>query len=201
MSKGFEYELKYELTEAGYRALLAELEVEGAPNFFRNTYYTVAATTSRQDWVLRLRSWSEGPAELTLKVGKREPSGLFSSVEYTAVVTSNRPREWENSEPLRVLRADLTREELKEEGSIDNVRYRMRPPFGPAPYWELDHARLSLTEELFELEIEYPAEKVPPLEEIMVFEQELTRWVQGLGVTFEASRKTKYQRFLEALKK
>lgn len=194
-----EEELKYELSEQAYHALLGLATQEGETQKFCNGYYVTAQDTGRRDWVLRLRQGEQGPGELTLKIGRRTGPGTFSSEEYTALVESRQPDTWESTEPLQVFRREISRDPLLLQGESHNERRVLAAPMGPVAFWELDRTTLPNGKVFHELEIEYPAESSPTPEQIIGFRHQLEDWIFDCGLQAVPSQKTKYRRFLEAV--
>jgi hypothetical protein len=193
-----ENELKYELDEPSYQRLLERLAPLGKPLVFRNIYFACSLDSGRRDWVLRLRRGSSDPGELTLKIGGEVSPGTFRSIEYTAAVLGVDPTRWEDTEPLRVLRSEVSRSPLVLQGEAHNERWLLAAPLGPVPRWELDRTTLPGGKTCYELEIEYPAGSSPTVQEVGAFRGQLQDWLAAQGVSAGASRKTKYRRFLEA---
>lgn len=195
-----ENELKYELSETAYHYLLASLSPEGEAQVFRNAYYAVETDVGRRDWVLRLRQREASVGgELTLKVGRQVSPGSFSSVEHTALVQSDLPADWEETEPLRVFRQEISSEALVCRGAAKNERRLLTAPLGPAPLWELDCTTLPNGKVFYELEIEFPPETAPTAEQIAGFRAELEEWMFDQGVQAVPGKKTKYRRFLDSI--
>jgi hypothetical protein len=195
-----ETELKYELSEAAYHALLAARPVGGAPAAFSNAYFTTEGEQPRRDWVLRLRQRpGETGGELTLKVGRQLSPGSFSSMEYSARVSSDQPADWEETEPLRVFREEISRQPLLCRGRSDNERRLVRAPLGPVPLWEVDRTSLPNGKLFHELEIEFPPDRAPTPELLSGFRAQLEEWMFQQELPAVPSRKTKYRRFLEAI--
>jgi hypothetical protein len=196
-----ENEIKYELTEQSYQALLSILPAVGEPKLFTNVYYKAALESGRRDWVLRLRRQDneEGaPGELTLKVGRQTSPGAYSSMEYTAFVNSSDPADWEDTEPLRIFRQEISQAAILAQGQASNQRQVVQAPLGPAPHWEVDSTLLPNGKRAFELEIEFPTETAPKAEEMAGFQAQVEEWMFDNDVRVTVSTKTKYRRFLEA---
>lgn len=195
-----ENELKYELCQESYHALLAATDSLGEPQRFSNTYFHVEEETGRRDWVLRLRRRAgEGGGELTLKVGRQTSPGTFSSVEYTAQVHSATPADWEETEPMRVFRQEISRGAVVCQGQTLNERQVVRAPLGPVPGWEVDRTELPNGKICFELEIEYPPDISPTPEQLSGFRAQIEEWLFDQELKSSTSTKTKYRRFLEAI--
>ena len=195
-----ENELKYELSEESYHSLLGLLSQEGETLSFFNAYFVASEDTGRRDWVLRLRrSGDEGAGELTLKVGRQTSPGAFSSTEYTAEVQSDQPADWEETEPMRVFRQEISKVAIVPQGRARNERKIVQAPLGPVRQWEVDRTELPNGKVCYELEIEYPPDVSPSPEQIAGFRAELEEWMFEHSLKATASSKTKYRRFLEAV--
>lgn len=199
MNSSTENELKFELTKSDYQALLDLLPRAKEADVFSNCYYTVADDKKAKDWVLRLRQRPGQAGELTLKMGRKLKDGLYSSSEITARVNGINPLDWETSEPVKALRAQVSSKPIIAVGSISNKRQLLSAPLGPAQYWELDRAVYPNAQTLYELEIEYPQHSPPSQEAFISFQEEVSSWAKAQGLSLKPSLKTKYQRFLEAI--
>lgn len=194
-----ENELKYELSEESYHGLLAATVAVGEPRRFSNAYYHVDCETGRRDWVLRLRRQQGLPDELTLKVGRQTSPGIFSSTEYTANVESSLPQDWEETEPVRMFRKEISAAPIVSQGEARNERRVVEAPLGPVPHWEIDRTELPNGKVAYELEIEYPTEVSPTPEQLSGFRAQLEDWLFTQDLKASPSGKTKYRRFLESV--
>ena len=194
-----ENELKYELSEESYHGLLAVTVAVGEPRRFNNAYFHVDCETGRRDWVLRLRHQEGRPGELTLKVGRQTSPGIFISTEYTAYVDSPLPGDWEETEPVRVFRQEISMAPIIAQGEARNERRVVEAPLGPVPHWEIDRTELPNGKVCYELEIEYPPDASPTPEQLSGFRAQLEDWLFSEELKASPSGKTKYRRFLESL--
>lgn len=200
MARQQESELKYELEEQSYHRLLGLLPEMGRASDFSNLYFQVGEETGRRDWVLRLRRFGgKSGGELTLKIGRQLSPGAFSSVEYSAWVESDLPAQWEGTEPLQVFRREVSRGPLHLQGEARNQRRLVKAPFGPVEGWEIDRTELPNGQICHELEIEYPPQAHPTVEELQGFRMEVEEWLFEQDIAPRPSERTKYRRFLEAL--
>lgn len=195
-----ENELKYELSEDSYHGLLAATAAVGAPRRFDNVYFHVEEETGRRDWVLRLRrQQGDAGGELTLKVGRQTSPGTFSSMEYSARVSSADPLDWEETEPVRIFRQEISRAPILFQGQTHNERQEVEAPLGPVPRWEIDKTELPNGKLCYELEIEYPPDASPTPEQLSGFRARIEEWLFDLDLKSSTSTKTKYRRFLESI--
>ncbi len=194
-----ETEFKYQLTEAGYLRLLSQLPQPLKTLIFTNRYFVVDEPIARRDWVLRLRRGMGIPTELTLKIGREVGPGVFSSQEYTAYVDSEVHSAWEATEPMAVLRREISDAQLLVQGQVTNERRVVAAPLEPLREWEVDKTLLPDGSACYELEAEWPNEHVPTAEELGDYRRSLESWLVSRGIPVEPSRVTKYRRFLDAL--
>lgn len=189
--------------ETEFKFLLSETEhsliVSGASllreSSFVNRYFEVEDSIDRTDWVLRLRM-RDDKSILTLKIGREIGPGLFDSQEFSEPVKSLESEHWENTEPMRVLRKEISQKPLRLKGEIKNTRTVIEAPVGVGREWELDRVVFPNDEILHELEIEVVYESS---EQLAHSREEVESWLNSLGIEPRPSLKTKYGRFLESL--
>lgn len=186
-----EIEFKFELEQSAYLTLTQRLGRPTDERRFANCYYTVPKNT-RRDWVLRLRCEDEHK-ELTLKLGRLVSTGLYESMEYTAMVETRDPDGWLDTEPIRVLRQEISSEPLIYQGESRNHRLLFDAPIEVGRTWEVDHCELPNGEEFYELEVEVQGEEPPDIEELR---GRLLHWLDACGIAVKPSTTTKYKRFL-----
>lgn len=188
-----ETEFKYLLTCDGLEQLGQLLGKPIGQRELVNRYFEPRTPTARRDWVLRLRLLADGNV-LTLKMGKEIEPGLFDSVEYSASNVSVNPEGWEDLEPLKVFRKEISQEPLGVQGESKTCRRVFEAPVEAGEYWELDLCTLPNGEQFCELEIELTAnQSTGPSRELV------ETWLAEKGLDFEVSRQTKYARFLAAV--
>lgn len=190
-----ETEFKYLLSEQDSQALRRCLGEPLKSREFVNRYYAVRGGSDRRDWVLRLRVEGDNKT-LTLKIGREVAPGVFDSQEYSARGVSESPGSWEEYEPLKVLRREISSGALYLQGEMENRREVFLAPCDVGRNWELDLALLPGGVELRELEIEVQGES-EGLEELR---GRLEAWFFEQGLSPSLSETTKYARFLGCLK-
>lgn len=190
-----ETEFKFLLPPSAFRKLQGRLGAALRSRSFVNRYFVPTAPATRQDWVLRLRVEGD-ERELTLKVGSRTPHGTFESVEYTEQVEVDNWRDWVDTEPIRVLRREISEEPLRLQGESRTQRFVYSAPIAVGRHWELDRTELPDGAEFYELEVEIAP---PETEELQVKRQALEDFLRSVGIEPQGSDKTKYARFLEAV--
>lgn len=188
-----ETEFKYLLSLDDYQKVGQALGRPERERRFINRYFTVVGGTDRRDWVLRLRVEGER-RELTLKIGREMAPGVFDSVEYNQLVDSEEPADWSETEPVRVLRAEVSTAPIVEQGESRNLRQLYPPPVRVGRVWELDKCELPQGRQFCELEVEVEAADVDSSAKLLM------GWLESLGVSPQPSEKTKYARFLASLK-
>jgi uncharacterized protein YjbK len=187
-----ETEFKYLLSEEDYHKVAQALGRPERERRFINRYFTVVGGTERRDWVLRLRV-EDDRRELTLKIGREIAPGVFDSVEYNQLVQSEQPVDWFETEPIAVLRAEVSTAPIVEQGESHNLRRLYRPPVKVGRVWELDKCELPQGLRFCELEIEVEVSDVDASAVL------LSGWLDALGVVARPSEQTKYARFLASL--
>ncbi|MCA9779454.1 MAG: CYTH domain-containing protein [Candidatus Eremiobacteraeota bacterium] len=187
-----ETEFKYLLSAEDYRKVAEALGKPQGERRFINRYFTVEGGTERRDWVLRLRV--EGSRrELTLKIGREVSPGVFDSVEHNQLVDSEDPEQWLQTDPLKVLREEVSIAPILVQGESRNLRRLYSPPVKVGRVWELDRCELPNGHEFCELEIEVEALELDASRRL------LEGWLGKLEVAAGPSDKTKYGRFLASL--
>ena len=188
-----ETEFKYLLSLDDYLKVAGALGKPEHERCFVNRYFTVVGGTARRDWVLRLRVEGER-RELTLKIGREVAPGLFDSLEYNELVPSENPADWSQTEPFKVLRAEVSTAPVTEQGEARNLRQVYQPPVKVGRVWELDRCELPHGRQFCELEVEVKTSDVESSGKL------INGWLDALGVSARPSEKTKYARFLASLK-
>lgn len=191
-----ETEFKFLLADRDHESLLCLLGEPRRELRLTNRYFTLSEPVQRRDWVLRLRVTNGEAMELTLKIGREVQPGVFDSVEYTQPVTSVDPKDWVSTEPLEVLRREISTSPLRFQGELRNTRREFRAPIAVGEIWEVDSAELPNGETFHELEVEVEANDLESLE---AGRSDLERWLVSNGIAFRMSDKTKYNRFLLSL--
>lgn len=198
MSGAWEQELKFRLRGESDWARLQEVLGPPAQRLEQvNTYLdTPDRAVAGGRGMVRLRS-ENGERVLTFKRGVRVEGGYFEAREVEVPLGE---AEWERAragdlealealEPLRALRDSGVRGPLAPSGEVRNLRQRFPLPSGEV--LELDRTLFPNGREDFEIEVET---RRP---------EEIRREVQALaeraGIELEVQRRTKYERFLEAL--
>ena len=190
-----ETEFKFLLNTESLETLLGHLGEPLRERRFVNRYYTVEEHCGRKDWVLRLRQ-EEGVGELTLKVGREMEPGVFDSTEFSAAVKVTDLASWEETEPLRVLRREISASALLLQGEAFNHRRVFRAPIEVGARWEVDSTLLPNGVSFHELEVEVD---FSTSEDLAKLAEKLRGWLRESGVVYEMSDKTKYARFLQAI--
>lgn len=194
-----ETEFKYQLKEADYRRLLSHVSAPLKVLVFTNRYFLADEPIARQDWVLRLRRGDGLSNELTLKIGKEMSPGVFRSLEYSACVEDDDPLAWEVTEPMEVLRREISTAPLLVHGEVINERRVVPAPLEPLGVWEVDKTEFPDGTVCYELEAEWPDGRIPTPEELGNYRQSLEAWLVSCDIRVEPSRVTKYRRFLDSL--
>lgn len=189
-----ETEFKFLLTGAEHQKLLECLEEPSRTRRFVNRYYTVNEILDRRDWVFRLRV-EDDKRELTLKIGRELEPGLFDSQEFNQLVESENPADWQQTEPWIVLRREISQESIVLQGESVTERHICAPPIPVGHVWEVDLCTLPGGETFCELEIEVPASI-----DLDVSRRNVLEWLDSRGLRPKVSEKTKYARFLAAVK-
>ena len=104
------------------------------------------------------------------------------------------PADWSETEPVRVLRAEVSTAPIVEQGESRNLRQLYPPPVRVGRVWELDKCELPQGRQFCELEVEVEAADVDSSAKLLM------GWLESLGVSPQPSEKTKYARFLASLK-
>ena len=190
-----ETELKLWLSFESYSRLLEQLGEPLKVREFSNIYYVVDEQLSRRDWVLRLRCES-GKRELTLKIGREVSPGVYDSLEYSEIVDTHDTAAWEQFEPLKILRNEISTARVLVQGASKNKRLVFKPPINVGEEWELDQTSLPDGTSFCELEVEIAWRSEPELEKA---KKELSHWLSKNEIPFRESEMTKYARFLKAV--
>lgn len=190
-----ETEFKYSLDSKSLEKLLSRLGEPVRERRFVNRYYSVEEQIARKDWVLRLRQ-EDQVGELTLKLGREIKPGVFDSMEYSAQVEAGDVECWEATEPLQVLRREISTSALILQGEAFNHRRVFRAPIDVGQWWEVDSTLLPNGASFHELEVEVSSHTP---DELGKFSDKLRAWLEESEVGCEASDKTKYARFLQAI--
>lgn len=191
-----ETELKYLLEATTHEQLPALLGPALASKSLVNRYFVPDQPSERQDWVLRLRTVEGAGNELTLKMGREVSPGIFDSLEHSCRDVATDPSNWEDLEPLKLFRKEISSRPLICQGESRTQRLVFGAPVEAGTAWELDVCTLPGGQRFAELEIEL----TPAQSERLEHSRSLVEsWFHEQGVRFEVSRKTKYRRFLEAL--